>query len=183
MENRFDWKSKLPKKNQWLILLLAGVLLVVVAIPVKEKEEKITVEPAEPVTEDDYVLRMEKRLEHILEKIDGAGNVEVMITFQSSFEKVIEKDSDTSNQMVEETDKSGGKRVTTDQTNRESTIYQQTSDGVQNPYVSKEILPRAEGILVIAEGGGNPVVAKNITEAVQALFDVDTHKIKVTKGG
>ena len=36
---------------------------------------------------------------------------------------------------------------------------------------------------VIAEGGNNAVVVKNITEAVQALFDVDTHKIKIMKGG
>jgi stage III sporulation protein AG len=38
-----------------------------------------------------------------------------------------------------------------------------------------------EGVVVIAEGGGNAVVIKNITEAIQALFDVDTHKIKVMK--
>ena len=36
-----------------------------------------------------------------------------------------------------------------------------------------------EGILVIADGGGNAVVAKNLTEAVQALFGIEAHKIKV----
>ena len=36
-------------------------------------------------------------------------------------------------------------------------------------------------VIVIAEGGDNPVVIENITEAVQALFGVDTHKIKVMK--
>ena len=38
---------------------------------------------------------------------------------------------------------------------------------------------QVQGILVIAEGGGNAVVVRNITEVVQALFDVDSHKIKV----
>mgnify|MGYP007016946480 CR=1 FL=1 len=47
--------------------------------------------------------------------------------------------------------------------------------------VSKENAPEVEGILVIADGGGNAVVAKNLTEAVQALFGVEAHKIKIMK--
>ena len=36
-----------------------------------------------------------------------------------------------------------------------------------------------EGIAVVAEGGGNPIVVRNITDVVRALFNVDSHKIKV----
>ena len=39
-----------------------------------------------------------------------------------------------------------------------------------------------QGVAVVAEGGDNAVVVRNITEVVQALFDVDSHKIKVIKG-
>lgn len=39
-----------------------------------------------------------------------------------------------------------------------------------------------EGVVVVAEGGDNAVVVRNITEVVQALFAVDSHKIKVIKG-
>lgn len=39
-----------------------------------------------------------------------------------------------------------------------------------------------EGVVVVAEGGDNAVVVQNITGVVQALFDVDSHKIKVIKG-
>ena len=39
-----------------------------------------------------------------------------------------------------------------------------------------------QGVAVVAEGGDNSVVVRNITEVVQALFDVDSHKIKVIKG-
>lgn len=182
MGNKFDWKSKIPKKNQLIIILLAGVLLVVIAMPVKEQKETITVQETETISEDNYTEDMEQRLENILEKIEGAGNVEVMINFQSSAEKVVEKDKGSSYQTIEETDQAGGTRVTKDSTGNETTIYNQSSDGTQIPYVSKEILPKVEGVVVVAQGGGNAVVVKNITEAVQALFDVDTHKIKVTKG-
>ncbi len=39
-----------------------------------------------------------------------------------------------------------------------------------------------EGVVVIADGAGNAAIAKNITDVVQALFDVDSHRIKVIKG-
>ena len=41
---------------------------------------------------------------------------------------------------------------------------------------------QVEGIVIIAEGGDNPVVVRNISEVIQALFDVESHKIKVIKG-
>ena len=36
-------------------------------------------------------------------------------------------------------------------------------------------------MIVIADGGGDAVVARNLTEAVQALFGVEAHKIKIMK--
>ena len=39
-----------------------------------------------------------------------------------------------------------------------------------------------EGVVVIADGAENVLIVKNITDVVQALFDVDSHKIKVMKG-
>ena len=55
------------------------------------------------------------------------------------------------------------------------------SDGTQTPYVSKEMAPEIEGMVIAADGGDDPVVVKNLTEAVQALFGVEAHKIKIMK--
>ena len=41
---------------------------------------------------------------------------------------------------------------------------------------------KVEGVAIVAEGGGYAVVVQNITEVVEALFDVETHKIKVIRG-
>ena len=51
----------------------------------------------------------------------------------------------------------------------------------QAPYVSKEVAPRVEGVVVVAEGGDDAVAVQNITESVQALFGIDTHKIRIVK--
>ena len=41
---------------------------------------------------------------------------------------------------------------------------------------------KVQGIAVSAQGGDKPVIVKEITDVVQALFDIETHKIKVIKG-
>ena len=45
----------------------------------------------------------------------------------------------------------------------------------------KEMEPEIEGVLVAAEGGDNENVANEITQAVQVLFNIPVHKIKVVK--
>ncbi len=172
-------KLREMKKDQWLILLLAGLLLVVLAVPVSDKKtgtEDTGADTADALKEkaaDDYVASMEQRLENTLVNVQGVGNVSVMITLSSTSEKVIEKDYEMSS---ETTGSDGGKTSSSSET----AVYS-GSTGEEVPYVKQEISPRIEGVLVVAEGGDNAVVIENITEAVQALFGVDTHKIKVMK--
>lgn len=164
------WNSIMNGKQNLLVLFLAGILLVVLAMPTEKKEESL-VEESEETQEKDitegkenqYEQKMEQRLSRILADVEGVGKNEVMITLQSTSEKVIEKDAEKD-----------------DTLQRETTVYRKIRDE-EDPYVKKEITPKIEGVVVIAEGGDEPIIIQNITEAVQALFDVDTHKIKVMK--
>ena len=135
--------------------------------------------------QSEYTAYMEERLERILSQIDGAGQVQVMITWKSGGEKVVEKDRKSNEENVSEQDSQGGSRTTSSHDIQETTVYNSGSStyGAQEPYVSKEISPQAQGVIVIAPGGDDAVVVKNITEAVQALFEIDTHKIRIMKGG
>ena len=47
--------------------------------------------------------------------------------------------------------------------------------------MSKELTPEIAGVLVVADGGDNAVVVKNITDAIRALFGVEAHKIQIMK--
>ena len=166
---RLSSYGQMNKKNQLLIILLVGILLVVIAIPNDSIREEASGETKGGESESQsqsYTQQMERRLENVLKKVEGVGNVDVMITYKSTSEKVVEKDAGRS-----------------DTTTEETTVYNDTQDGAKSPYVRMERMPEVEGVVLIAEGGNNAVVVKNITEAVQALFDVDTHKIKIMKGG
>ena len=183
------------RKDQLLIVFLTGVLLLVIAIPTGSKKDSSagtrkmmtssSEKGSEAMSQSEYTAYMEERLERILSQIDGAGQVQVMITWKSGSEKVVEKDWESKEENVSEQDSQGGSRTTSSHDTQETTIYNSGSStsGTQEPYVSKEISPQAEGVIVIAPGGDDAVVVKNITEAVQALFEIDTHKIRIMKGG
>lgn len=200
MDDNKKWKWKLPdyqkmkdwkymKKDRLVILLLVGILLLVISIPAggNKEEKEGFYEASEGKSEKDgweenlYTEELEVHLEELFSHMDGAGQVEVMITLASSSEKVVEKDTNGESETIKEEDSAGGNRTTTSAVSEETTVYGDGESNHGNPYVSKELTPKVEGVVVLASGGDNAVVKKNITEATQALFGIDTHKIKIIK--
>lgn len=178
-------KEKKLKRSDWLILVLAGILILIIALPTDTKGKKQAEEAKENISKENNTMEaskdeIERKLEDILEKIDGAGEVKVMITYQDSGTQVVEKDKNTSANSVEESDSTGGVRNTKEQQLQESTVYEEADAG-NTPFVSKELLPKVEGILIVASGGDNQKVKQNISEAVLALFQVEAHRIKIVK--
>ena len=82
---------------------------------------------------------------------------------------------------VNETDAQGGTRQSNEASKSESSLYTKDGSGNDVPWVIKEMEPEIEGVLVAAEGGDNENVANEITQAVQVLFNIPVHKIKVVK--
>lgn len=178
-------KEKKLKRSDWLILVLAGILILIIALPTDTKEKKQAEEAKENISKENNTMEaskdeIERKLEDILEKIDGAGDVKVMITYQDSGTQVVEKDKNTSENSLEESDSTGGVRSTKEQQLQESTVYEDADAG-NTPFVSKKLLPKVEGILIVASGGDNQKVKQNISEAVLALFQVEAHRIKIVK--
>ena len=190
-------KKKLGLKEigmeKLIVMLLCGVFLLVLSLPDKERkgaEESMvlsesiakgvsnTTEMENSVKE--YEERMEERVEEILSKVEGIGKVQVMLTVKASKEKIALKDSPYSEDVTKEKDSAGGTRESKRVATEETTILIEKEEG-EIPYILKEIEPEIEGVLVLAEHGENVTLKKEIIEAVQVLFDVPPHKIKVMK--
>ena len=173
------------KREQWLICGLAGLLLLVIAAPVKQKEQKktqeeVTVQSQEP-TDDQIQQSYEKQLESVLSQVEGVGTVQVAVAMESTGKKQVEKDSPEDTSTSSEKGESGTERTSQTVTTGETTVYEDTGDGGQTPYISSSTYPEIRGVIVVAQGGGNPVIVQQIQEAVMALFHVEAHEIKVLK--
>ena len=189
-----SWKKKLTKENM-AILARLGILLMVIALPVKKTENardetglsdtgSDTMKTSETEKDDgdgSYTQEVENRLEALLSSMDGVGELKVMVTLSSSMEQVVEKDVPYSMDTTKETDSAGGSRDVVNSKQEETTVYVTDQAGNKTPYISKTLEPAIEGVTVVAQGGGNAVVQKNITDVIQALFGVEAHKIKVVK--
>lgn len=195
---KIDYK-KWFKKDNLIVLILAGVLLVVIALPTKDsgktEAEVSRTEGNSPAAEsqtdpvavtdgtasgEEYARQLEQRLREILSQMEGVGKVRVMITLESSRELVVEKEQPFLRSSTNENDSQGGTRSVSQLESEDNTVYR-TDGSVSEPYVVKTLPPRVEGVVVVAEGAGSGTVNLTIVELVQALFDVEAHKVKVVK--
>ena len=186
-------------------MILGGMLLLVIALPTGSgKKQKDTAQKTESSTSVNmgtetvfdgvgsgerqtgeslsaYTDRMEKRLISILEAMEGVGEVEVMITYASGYELVPLQEMTKSSSGTEETDASGGTRTIQEESMVQETVYTVDEQGNQIPYVISTKEPEIIGVAVCAQGGGNPVIQRNITEVIQSLFRIEANRIVVTR--
>ncbi len=192
------WKS-FPKikKEQAAVVFIIGLLMMVITLPsgstgnadgsgdsgdfeignTSETENQTDSSEAADAffSAEEYAAYLEERLAECLEQMEGVGEAEVLITLKSSSEKVLAKDFSSSKSVTEE-----GENTQTDSETDESTVYDELEEG-STPYVIKELSPVIKGVLVVAQGGDDPIVKQNITDAVEALFSIESHKIMVVK--
>lgn len=189
---RHNWREKIREigLDKLVIIILTGTAIILLSVPGffqtgNQKNEDAGVEETVTVSSrkelDCYVENLENRLEKILKKIEGVGDVDVMISVKGTREQVILKDSNTSKDTSTEVDGTGGNRVSSNLDEESKTIYAKGQDGEENPYIIQELEPEISGVLILAEGAGDVSKTNEIIEAVEALFSVPVHKIKVIK--
>ncbi len=121
---------------------------------------------------------LEEKLEEILSKIQGVGEVKVCVNYSESSEVVAMFDENSSTSTTEETDTEGGVRKIEQTETNKNVIYEE-NDGKKTPITTKVIKPKIEGAIITAKGANNAAVKNNIIQAVEALTGLATHKIQV----
>lgn len=127
---------------------------------------------------NDIKNELETKLEKILSKIQGVGEVQVCINYQESAEVVAMYNENSKTSSTEETDTSGGTRKIEEIDTQKDIIYKE-NNGEKTPITKKVIQPKIEGAIITAKGANNAETKTNIIQAVEAVTGLATHKIQV----
>ena len=145
----------------WLVI---GIGLLLLMLPLG-REEPQEAEIDREVSDFD-LAGTEKRLADALSRIDGAGDVTVLLTVQNGPMRVL----------AEDVDRDGGDRRST------QTVVLSKGSGQQETVTVQEVYPRYQGALLVCAGGDDPAVRLRLTEAVSALTGLGADKISISKG-
>ena len=114
---------------------------------------------AEAQTPDD-----EARLQALLERVEGVGRVEVMLTCAES------------ETLVFQTDTRQGQ-----DTREETTVFSSGASSQKTPVAVKTVKPPWRGAVVVCDGAERASVRLAVIEAVSALTGLGSDKISVIK--
>lgn len=156
----FIWKD--PSKNSQAVNEVSG------GKKLAETEEHI----------DTNDLSLSEKLETILSKIQGVGEVKVFINYSESSEVVAMYNENSKSSTTEETDTQGGVRKIEETDTQKDIIYQE-NNGVKTPMTKKVVEPKIEGAIITAKGASNIEIKTSIIQAVEAATGLATHKIQV----
>ena len=124
---------------------------------------------AEPVPESVPVQTepdLEQRLEELLSKIDGAGQVRVLLTEESGRETLYQTDSQS------DSDGSGTRRT-------DDTVLIEDSTRTETGLVRQTLEPTYWGAVILCQGANRPGVKLAIVEAVRCVTGLGADQISV----
>lgn len=179
----------------FIILFLLGVLILILRNSFSSKSDEVfsnqsgVVAKTGNTVEEDvqelsgnsqeiYENNMSRELEKLLASIEGVGEVEVMMYFESGEESVPATNMNNSVSKTEEIDTNGGKRDTTQNTNG-TIVVMENYDNDTKPFILKKYKPIITGIVVVAEGAKDAKIEFDIVTGVSSLFNIEVNKVKV----
>lgn len=121
-------------------------------------------QPAPTAPEQD----LEARLEGILSGIEGAGQVDVLLTEDSGRETLYQTDSQS------DSGDSGSRRT-------DDTVLVEDGSRAQTGLVRQTLEPTYRGAVVLCQGGDQPGVRLAIVEAVRCVTGLGADQISVLK--
>ena len=146
------------KKHKNKIIVVSLMALGVALILISSLKGKISAKNDSEISESEYEKALEEKLEKFLLSVEGIHNVNVIITLDTSREKVYE-DSSSSLSIL-------------------GNGSQQEDKGA-----SLEIYPYVRGVAVSCTNGENDYVKNKLTRLISAYLGIPTNRIEIVSYG
>ena len=158
--------SYVKKYKYVALVVLAGVVLML--LPSGKGEQQTVSDQPVNVSEAYSLAETEKRLEQLLGRIRGVGQVQVMLTLKSG----------SSLQLAE--NRSTSLRDTENRQDRDVVTLNRGS-GYEDVVVTEQTYPVYQGAVVVCQGAGDSSVHLAVIQAVSVLTGLGSDKITVVQ--
>jgi stage III sporulation protein AG len=126
-------------------------------------------EPSEPMEPPRAVERsLEEKLEALLGRIEGAGQVSVLLTEKEGSQTLYQTDSQT------DADDSGSRRT-------DDTVLVEDENRTESGLVRQTLGPVYRGAVILCQGADDPSVKLAVVEAVRCVTGLGADQISVQK--
>ena len=165
-----------PKEKKIKLLLagaMAAAILLLYFLPSGKHTDAQSV-----ISNNTDTVTSEAQLENVLSKIRGAGQVKVMITYETSREVVtattVQRQTNT---VTERTENGGVKESETVQENQAPVTV--GSGSGENALIVLQKEPEIKGVLVVAQGAGELSVRMNLQKAVETVLQISPDQVEI----
>lgn len=169
-------KSFLAAQNKTKLIVIIGLLgmgLIMLSelLPDGGNEEDKSIVSDNVITDDTdtYKKEIESELKDIIGKINGVGDLEVMVTIEGTTEYVYAEELDTDN------DKDGEKTSEKYQ----SKVVMSEKNGDKEALVKKIIKPQISGVIIVCQGGGDLSIKERVIKAASTALNLPSGRICV----
>ena len=165
-----------------LFLGILGMLLIGLSECGMDTQSSVAPHPSAQSTSQTTAEALEPQLLRILEKMDGVGNVEIMITLEDSGESYYSTEDKTEGdtESVYNTDGSLGS-VQSRRSAEQEYLLVENSDGRREALLLSHSEPQVKGVIVICDGADKATVREAVTEAVCTVLHINSTRVYVAK--
>ena len=155
-------KDLIVKYKYAVVILLIGVALLLIP-------QKIKAEPTTPVVQAENTQTIEiDELTNILQSVQGAGNVKVLLSIASGEQLVYQTNSENTT--------NGDSNST-----KCDTVLVTDAQRAETGLITQVIPPKYLGAIVVCEGADSPSVKYAVTQAIAKITGLGTDDICVLK--
>ncbi len=128
---------------------------------------------------EEFVTKTEEKLMAIIGSIEGAGTCQVMVTLENGVEYVYASQQKLNTDRVE--DQSGNSNKVSQRDDSEKSIIVVDTDEGRKGLLVTEIQPTVKGVVIVCEGGDQPLVRQRIVDTVTTALNISSQRVCVTK--
>ena len=182
MKYKKYYEKILASKSKYVIIIgFIGIFLIVLSTFTTKKTEPKTKEVSSnyftTTNTEEYVNKLENKINSIISQIEGVGNSKVIITLEKGIENVYansEKKATNSNENF------SGKMSKRDDIQKDIVIIDGTQGKQALIVTQKE--PTIRGVIIICEGADNPKTVADVVNSVSKCLNIGTNRLSVVKG-